>query len=145
MKFYKEMENLAEKLREAGHEVKVPLLRIEVEEAGKKRNMSITTFIEERGGIDLFGVDHPVWEEKSSAIDAHFEKIEWGDAVLAANYDKRGVAGYVGGNTLMEMGLAKYLQKKIYLLLPVSSEVSYKEEILGMKPIILNNDLTLVK
>ena len=60
------------------------------------------------------------------------------------SYDKNGVKGYIGGNTLMEMGLAFYLKKKIYLLNEVP-ELPYKEEILGVKPIILNGDLSKIK
>jgi len=44
----------------------------------------------------------------------------------------------------MEMGLAFYLKKKIYLLNEVP-ELPYKEEILGVKPIILNGDLSKIK
>ena len=65
------------------------------------------------------------------------------DAILVANYDKKGVKGYIGGNTLMEMGLAFFLKKKVYLLNEVP-ELPYKEEILGVKPIILNDNLTKI-
>lgn len=61
--------------------------------------------------------------------------------MVIANYEKRGVEGYIGGNTLMEMGVALYARKPIYLLNPVSSELSYKAEILGMQPILLDGDL----
>ena len=44
----------------------------------------------------------------------------------------------------MEMGVAFYLHKKIFLLNPIP-EISYREEILGMKPIIINGDLSLIK
>jgi len=42
------------------------------------------------------------------------------------------------------MGLAFHLNKKLFLLNEIP-EISYKEEILGMKPIIINNDLTKIK
>ncbi len=57
---------------------------------------------------------------------------------------KRGVNGYIGGNTLIEIGVAFYLKKKIYILNPVSSELSYKQEIMGMKPVMLNNNFSLI-
>lgn len=81
--------------------------------------------------------------EKSRAIREHFEKIAQGDGVLIVNEEKNGVAGYIGGNTLMEMGLAFYLKKKIYLLYPIP-ELGYKEEIIGMKPEILNGDVSRI-
>ena len=60
------------------------------------------------------------------------------------NYEKRGVEGYIGGNTLIEIGLAFYLDKKIFILNPTSSTLSYKQEIYGMTPVMLGGDLTLI-
>lgn len=81
-----------------------------------------------------------VWERKAEAILRHFDKIAWSDAILVTNYDKNDIKDYIGGNTLMEMGIALFLKKKIYLLNEIP-ELSYKEEILGVRPIILNGDL----
>ena len=141
MAFHSGMEKMRGILEKMGHKVKVPLLRIEVEEKGKGRKMSIRKAIEEAGGIDNFPHNHPMWKEKSKAIDDHFEKVKWCDSILVMNHPKHGIDGYVGGNTLMEMGLAKYLRKKIYILFPVSSKMSYKEEILGMKPVIIKGNV----
>ncbi|MBU3934853.1 hypothetical protein KKC00_02750 [Patescibacteria group bacterium] len=84
-----------------------------------------------------------VWDRKAEAVLEHFNKVAWSDAILVANYDKNNINGYIGGNTLMEMGLAFFLKKKIYLLNPIP-EISYKEEILGMKPVLLNGDLSRI-
>ena len=86
---------------------------------------------------------HWIWKQHDSAIRAHFQKVAWADAVLITNYNKNGVAHYVGPNTLMEMGLAFHLEKLIFLLHAVP-EISYKEELLGMKPIVLAGDLHLI-
>jgi len=43
----------------------------------------------------------------------------------------------------MEMGLAFFFKKKIYLLNDVP-ELSYKEEILGLKPVVINGDLSKI-
>ncbi|MDQ5961586.1 MAG: hypothetical protein QG581_507, partial [Patescibacteria group bacterium] len=40
----------------------------------------------------------------------------------------------------LEMGLALYLRKPIYLWNPIP-EISYKEELLGMWPVVLDRDL----
>jgi hypothetical protein len=77
---------------------------------------------------------------KKDAILLHFKKIEWCNAILVLNYSKNDIEGYIGANTLIEMGLALYLKKLIYLLNPVP-DISYKEEILGMQPIVLNGNL----
>lgn len=84
-----------------------------------------------------------VWDRKAEAILEHFNKIVWSDAILVVNYDKNNIKGYIGGNTLMEMGLALFLKKKIYLLNEIP-ELSYKEEILGLKPILLRGDLSKI-
>jgi hypothetical protein len=142
--FYGEMEKLQEALEVKGHEVRIPLLSNESPAMGGDRKTYFGKYIEDNGGIDAFPVGHALWDMKESAIKDHYEKIEWGDAILVANYEKRGLHGYVGGNTLIEMGLAFFLKKPIYLLNPVTSELSYKQEILGMKPVLLNGDLNLI-
>ena len=96
------------------------------------------------GGIDAFAAGHKIWDLKEEAIKNHYDKIDWCDVILVVNHDKRGVAGYIGGNTLIEIGVAFYLKKKIYILNPVSSELSYKQEIMGMKPVFLNGNLSLI-
>jgi hypothetical protein len=42
------------------------------------------------------------------------------------------------------MGVAFYNHKKIYLLKPVP-EIDSKEEVLGMKPTVINDDLHLIQ
>lgn len=143
--FYKEMESTRDELIKSGHEVKIPELALEVpEEYGGGKKIYFGQFIEQNGGIDAFPAGHEIWNMKEGAINDHYEKIDWCDAVLIINHEKRGIQGYVGGNTLIEIGVAFYLKKKIYILNQVSSELSYKQEIMGMKPIILNGDLSKI-
>lgn len=144
--FYKEMESARDELLEKGFEVKIPELALEVpEEYGGGKKVYFGQFIERNGGIDAFPAGHKIWDMKEGAINDHYEKIDWCDAVLIINHEKRGIQGYVGGNTLIEIGVAFYLKKKIFILNPVSSELSYKQEIMGMKPVILDGDLSKVK
>ncbi len=84
-----------------------------------------------------------IWQNHSQRIVAHFDKVSKSDVILVANYDKNGIKNYIGPNTLMEMGLAFYLQKKIYLLNPIP-ELAWKEEIIGLKPIVINGNLKLL-
>lgn len=136
--FYKEMEEAQVALETLGHEVVIPLLADEVPpEMGGGRKMYFGKYVEDNGGIDAFPPEHPLWDMKRAAIVAHYHKIEWGDAILVLNPEKRGVAGYVGGNTLIEIGVAFYLKKPIYILNAISPDLSYKQEILGMKPTFL--------
>ncbi len=143
--FYSEMEEAEQVLKAAGHDVKLPLLALEApREMGGGKTVYFGKYIEDNGGTDAFPAGHSVWNMKGDAILAHYEKIEWCDAILVINPEKRGVAGYVGGNTLIEIGVAFYLKKPIYLLNPVSSELTCKQEIMGMKPIELHGDLNLI-
>lgn len=144
--FYQEMEAARDGLIELGHKVKIPELALEVpKEFGGGKKVYFSQFIEQNGGIDAFPAGHQIWNLKEGAIKDHFDKIKWGDCILIINHEKRGISGYVGGNTLIEIGIGFYLKKKIFILNPVSSELSHKQEIMGMKPVILNGDLSKLR
>lgn len=76
-------------------------------------------------------------------IREHFKKIEQADAILILNYEKKGIRGYIGGNTFLEMGYAFGLGKKVYLLYPVP-EMDYKTEMHAIQPIIVDGDLSKI-
>lgn len=76
------------------------------------------------------------------AIREHWGIISACDATLVLNYDKHGISGYIGGNSFLEMGFAYVLKKPIYLLNPIPKMPYYETEIIAMKPIILNGDLS---
>jgi hypothetical protein len=132
--FYKEMIKIKKDLEVFGHEVRIPPADI-TDNKGKVIDVE-TYYVLRKEGMDK--PDSWLWTKKEELIKDHFKKIEWCDAILVTNYDKNGVNGYVGANTLMEMGLALHLSKPIFMINQIP-ELSYKEEILGMKPIIINN------
>jgi len=138
--FQEDMEQIAKRLIDRGHEVQLPELPTE-SKLESKDPLSIRAYIEEFGDIDAIPADHPVWQAKAKAIDNHFDKIAWADGILVVNNEKKGIVGYIGGNTLMEIAVARRLGKKIYIWNPISSELSYKEEILGIKPLFLHRDM----
>lgn len=143
--FYSEMEKIKTALEEKGHEVFIPLLSNEAPaEMGGGKKIYFGKYIEDNGGMDAFPPEHEIWDLKEKAIRDHYDKIEWCDAVLISNHEKRGIEGYIGGNTLIEIGVAFFLKKPIYILNPISSELSYKQEIYAMKPILLNGDINLI-
>ena len=136
--FYDQMLVAQKQLIDLGHEIKIP----PSQRLDKKGDLiSSQEFYQIRHASD----DDAkwVWEIKNRAIKEHFDKINWCDAIIVLNYDKKGIPNYIGGNTLMEMGVAFYLGKPIYLLQPLP-EISYKEEILGMFPIIINGDFSKI-
>ncbi|MEK7652120.1 MAG: hypothetical protein AAB351_02895 [Patescibacteria group bacterium] len=140
--FIDQMYELKEKLEILGFDVLIPpdkvpnkereLINVKDYYASKKKAMAANNhaWVTE-GNLD-------------NRIRDHFDKVTKGDAILVANYDKNGIKWYVGPNSLVEMGVAFYLNKKIYLLNPVP-DVAYKEEILGMRPIVIENDLSRIK
>ncbi len=74
-----------------------------------------------------------------------FNKIAESDAFLVMNYPKKGIDGYLGASVLMEMGLAYYLKKKVFLLFPVDKEQGYALESAIINPLILNGDITNIR
>ena len=144
--FYPEMEAARDELVKLGHEVKIPELAMEVpEDYGGGKKVYFGQYIEQNGGIDAFPAGHKIWNLKESAINDHYEKIDWCEAILVINCEKRGIKGYVGGNTLIEIGVAFYQKKKIFIMNQVSSELSYKQEIMGMKSVFLDGDYSKIK
>jgi hypothetical protein len=74
-------------------------------------------------------------------MDKHFAKIQEGDAILVINNEKNGIKGYIGGNVLMEITIAYFLKKPIYILNQLDEALSIKEEIYGINPVFLKGDL----
>ncbi|MDD5144926.1 MAG: hypothetical protein PHW72_02280 [Candidatus Pacebacteria bacterium] len=134
--FQSEINSVKKKMELLGHEVKIWPLELK---DGEGNLIPVEEYYKIRKSAA--NDEKWVWDRKAEAILEHFNKVAWSDAILVLNYDKKGVKGYIGGNTLMEMGLAFYLKKKIYILNEVP-ELSYKEEILGVKPLIINGDLS---
>ena len=75
-----------------------------------------------------------------------FDQVAKSDGIVVLNYDKNGIKGYIGGATLMEIGLARHLNKKIFLLQdpPDEKELKYALEVKVARPVILNGDLTRI-
>jgi hypothetical protein len=86
-----------------------------------------------------------LWDRKSQAIQDHFAKVAKSEAILVLNYEKNNIPHYIGANTLLEMGLAFWLKKPIFLYHPIPEQLNYAEEIKGMKPIIINGDISLIR
>jgi diphthamide synthase subunit DPH2 len=133
--FYKQVIEVRDTLKKLGFKVLVPLTAGKMERSGDFKVETYKTWFS----------DSNAYDRKRFLTKHHFNKVAKGDAVLVLNYEKNGKSGYIGGAVLMEMGLALHLGKKVYILHPIDESVSYKEEILGMLPVILNGDLELIK
>lgn len=96
--------------------------------------------------------DYKVWfaNEKSyhlkrRLMDDHFKKVIESEAILVLNPEKKGVKGYIGGNTLMEMVIAYHYKKPIFVWNPVEAGSMFEEEVKGMGSIIIEQDLSKIK
>ena len=137
--FIDEMDAVRKELESMGHTVKMPPLEVM---GGEGKLIPVKEYYALRKAA---ADDHKwIWKRKAEAMHTHFDKVVWADTILVLNYEKNGIASYVGANTFLEMGLAFHLQKPVYLLNSIP-EVSYREEILGMQPIVINGDLHRIK
>lgn len=78
------------------------------------------------------------------AIREFWKPMQSADALLVLNYDKHGIKNYIGGNSFLEMGFAHVLNQKIFLMNPAPDMPYYGTEIIAMKPIVINEDLTKI-
>lgn len=81
---------------------------------------------------------------KSILIRQHFDEIAQADAILVTNYNKHGKANYIGPNVLMEMAIAFYLNKPIYVLNAAPTDSPLIDEILGLEPTFLDGDISKI-
>lgn len=125
--FYRQAVELQEFLEKAGYKVILPKTAIRMKETSDFNVSHYKTW---------FG-DAKDYHKKADYIRSHFKEIERGDVALVLNYEKHGVANYIGGNVLMEMALAFYLKKPILIFNEIPKESAFLEEILGMEPIVL--------
>lgn len=133
--FYKEVIEIEKKLKELGYKVKVPLTATMMKNTGDFKVETYKTWMERPED----------YKRKAYLTKKHFIEVEKGDITLVLNYKKNGKNGYIGGAVLMEMAIAFYLKKPIYILNPIDETSKYKEELYGMFPIILNGDLSKIK
>jgi nucleoside 2-deoxyribosyltransferase len=135
--FWEKAKQAQESLKRLGHEALTHPMEVELD----GRMIPV---------IEYYKARKAMWNEsiedlKEWAMREHFSKIKASDAILVLNVDKDGKKNYIGGNTLLEMGLAFALEKKIFMLNPVPEELSYAEEIKGMKPLIIGDDFSRIR
>lgn len=133
--FHDKMIEVQTQLEAFGHEARIPEAKFT---DGRGNNITIKNAYLNRQNATP--TDTWVWDEKRAAIFGHFEKVVWADVILVLNYDKNDIPGYIGANTLIEMSLALYFHKPIFLFNEVP-RMSYSEEILAMKATILHGDI----
>ena len=126
--FYKDIAPIKQKLEEMGHVVELPNSYYQPDA--------------EKKSWDLGQEAHS--EFKARMFRMSEERIREVDAVLTLNFDKNGKKNYIGGATFIELYEAFMKHKKIYLYHAITEGMLY-DEIAGFSPIVINEDLSLVK
>jgi len=131
MSFYKELIDVERQLEEKGFNVIIP---VSAQLMKKTNDFDVTHY----KGVQTN-------EQKGQYIMTNFEKIAQSDAILVINNIKNGIEGYIGANVLMEIGLAFYLKKNIYIWNQIKEDASYIEELLAFNVVYINNDLDKIQ
>lgn len=127
-KFYKQIEQVKDKLEKKNIEVYLPNCYEDPE------------------------TEQKMWKEgkrehqefKAKMYKQSEETIQKMDAVLVLNFDKEEKKNYIGGATFLEMYDAFRMNKKIYLWNDIPEGMLY-DEIEGFNPIIIHGDIELIK
>jgi len=78
-------------------------------------------------------------------INQHYKHILESDAIIIVNLEKKGIKNYIGGNCLMEIGMAYVNKKKVFLSNDMPTDLPYLDEIKAMDPICLHGNLSNIK
>jgi hypothetical protein len=131
--FYKQVAQAQDQLIELGFVTVVPKL---------VDHMRAANNYEYAAHQEKFNSNDP--EQKKNLILSHFQKISQADAVLIVNEEKHGVLGYIGANVLMELAIALYFSKKIFILNVISPKTHGYDEVMAAQPIFLRGDVTKI-
>lgn len=127
--FFRHATEISDELERLGYAVLLP------ENARRTKEQSNFTEPKE------WSNDPSAYGKKAHYMRVHFDKISKSDAMLVINDEKHGVVGYIGPNVLLEMSLAWYQKKPIYLLNQFPDDSLFEEELKAMAPIILDGNL----
>lgn len=119
---YRQLVRVKHELEELGWQVLVPELANRMEKTGH------------------YDLTNETFEEKVEATKLHFEKISRSGAILVVNEPKNGFEGYIGPAVLMEMAIAFYLKKPIYLINTPDAKLANLNEINVLSPIVIGKE-----
>ena len=126
--FYNRIPEIQKKLESAGHEVALPNSYDKPfqEEELKKRSPK----------------EHIQW--KAAMLRRDKINIAPNNAILVLNFEKNQQPNYIGGATFLEIFKAWEMEKQIFLYNPIPNNI-FRDELIGINPIILNGDLKQIK
>ena len=127
MSFYPELVEIEAKLKAKGFAVGIPASARMM----KKRNdFEVAHF---KGVVS--------YEKRGKLIRGNFRDIANADAILVINNTKNGVSGYIGTNVLMEIAMAFYFKKKIYIWNSFPVDSPFAEELACFDAKVIDKDL----
>jgi hypothetical protein len=132
MKFAHDMVQIKKELDALGHEAVIPV--------GTGPHLTDGDFVEDLEANLKFCIEEDVMRE-------NFRQVAQNDAVLVLNKRRNDMDGYIGISALLEMGIAHYLGKKIFLYNPTPhfSEVRWAHEVAIMQPTVISGDLSKIQ
>ena len=129
--FYRQAVDIQTKLEKLGLKAIIPATAIRMKQSGDFDVNHYKTW---------FG-DKNDYHKKTALMEGHFAEIEKAESILVLNYEKHGIPNYIGGNVLMEMAIAFYLKKPIFILNEIPEKSMFLEEIIGLNPIVLHGNV----
>jgi hypothetical protein len=130
MAFYRELVDIEKQLEIKGFTVTIP---VSAQVMKKKNDFEVSHF----KGVFTHG-------EKAKFIHKNFQEIAKSDYILVINNEKNGISGYIGANVLMEIGLAFYFKRKIYIWNNIEENAPY-EELLAFGVTFIDQNLEKIK
>ena len=132
--FYENLFPIKDELEGRGHTVLLPEVAHTMQKEGNYNDRHYKTWY-----------DNPDdFTKKAELMQKHLDCIDTSDAIVVINHEKNGVSGYIGGNVLLEIFYAWLNKKPIFILNPVEKTLPLYEEVLGMSPIFLDDDLSKI-
>lgn len=129
--FYRQAVDIQEILSKQGFEVIVPATATKMKKSGDFDVTHYKTWFANPGD----------YHKKAELMREHFSEVEKADAILVLNYEKHGKQNYIGGNVLMEMSLAFYLNIPIFIINEIPEDSAFEEEIKGFEPVVLHGKI----
>ncbi len=133
-RFFKDMVEAKDKLRELGHDGWIHP-DYEAFAKGEKHEILDRAFSGEYAAV----------KRENNYLKVHYKHILESDAILCVNVEKNGIKNYIGGNVLIEIGQAYVNNKKIFFMYGMPKDLPYMDEIESMDPICLNGDLSKIQ
>jgi len=126
--FYQMIPEIKIQLEELGHQVSLPN---SYHEPMKEEEMKTK-------GLEA----HVQWKAEMLRRDKN--NLAPNDGILVLNFDKNGQPNYIGGATFLEIYKAWEMDKKLFLYNQIPENI-FKDELIGMSPVVLHGDLTKIR